>query len=113
MPGITQAVFLEAVFHLCCIFRGAEVFIGEDKGLLRYIVLAFNVMSWSQLLNTLSKHCETLQDKPCATAGKTNGPAKCVVCMKEIVARCILLVNISTSFLLLLFMINRGTSDAK
>ena len=104
---------MEAVLHLCCIFRGAEVFVGEDKDLLHYIVLVSNVMSWSQLLNTLSKQCETLQDKPCATAGKTNGPAKCIACIKETIARYILLVNISTSVLPLLLMINTGTSDAK
>lgn len=111
--GDYPGCFLEAILHLCCIFRGAEIFVGEDKDLLHYIVLVSSVTLWSQLLNTLSKHCETLQDKPCVTAGKTNGPAKCIACMKEIVARYILLVNISTSFLLLLLMINTGTSDAK
>lgn len=105
--------FLEVVLHLCCIFRGAEVFVGDDKGLLHYAVLAPSVTSWFQLLNVWLKHGETLQDKPCATAGKINGLAKCIVCMKEIVARYILLVSISTLFLLLLLMVNTGTSDTK
>lgn len=91
---------MEAVLQLCCIFRGAEVFVGEDKDLLCYIVLVSNVMSWSQLLNSLSKHCETLQEKPCATAGKTNRLAKCIAYMKETVERYVLLVNISTLSLL-------------
>lgn len=60
-----------------------------------YIELLSSVMSWSQLLDTLAKHCEALQNKPCDTAGKTNDLAKCIACMKEIIARYILLVNIS------------------
>lgn len=103
--------FLEFVLCLCCIFRGAEVFVVDDRGLLHYAVLAPSVTSWSQLLNVLPKHCETFQNKPCATAGKINGLAKCIVCMKEIVARYILLV--STLFLLLLLTVNTGTSDTK
>lgn len=100
-----------AVLHLCCIFRDAEVFIGEDKDLFRYIVLVSNVTSWSQLLKALSKHCEKLQDKPCATAGRTM--VKCIACMKQVVTRYNLLVNISMSFLFLLLMINTGASDVK
>lgn len=122
LKGITRdyagdypGCFLEAVLHLCCIFWGVEVVPVEDKDLLYYVVLLSNIITWSQLLNTLSNHCETLQGNSCATAGKRNGPAKCIVSTKEIVAKLILLVNIifSTSFLLLLLRINTGTSDAK
>lgn len=44
---------------------------------------------------TLAKHCEGLQDKLCDTTGKTNDLTKCIACMKEIIARYILVVNIN------------------